>query len=99
MFREIIGEVSSSWSPVYVEHFLRFFTSHPIKAYVPRLASLALHGIVTNTMRSGVVSLDGRLPMRMGHLNLCIAGWDGFSRVEKDSPHLCLRCTRHNGLN
>ena len=69
VFCEIIGEVSGSWSPIYAEHLLRFFTSHPIKAHVPRLASLALHVIVTYTMRSGVVSLDGRLPLRMAHLN------------------------------
>ena len=69
MFREIIGEVSSSWSPVYAEHFLRFFTSYPVKAHVPRLASLALHVIVTYIMHSGVVSLDGRLPLWMSHLN------------------------------
>ena len=69
VFREIIGEVSSSWSPVYAEHLLIFFTSHPIEAHVPRLASLALHVIVTYTSRSGVVSLDGRLPSRMARLN------------------------------
>ena len=69
VFREIIGEVSSSWAPVYSEHFLRFFTSHTIKAHAPRLAFLALHIIVTYTMRSEVASLDGRLPLRMAHLN------------------------------
>ena len=69
VFREMIGEFSGSWSPVYAEHFLRFFTSHPIKAHVPRLASLALHVIVAYTMRSGVVSLDICLSLRMAHLN------------------------------
>ena len=69
MFCEITGAVSGSWLPVYAEHFLRFFTSHPIKAHVPRLASLTVHVIVTYTMRSGVVSLDGRLSLRMAHLN------------------------------
>ena len=69
VFREIIGEVSGSWSPVYAEHFLRFFTSHPTKAHVPRIASIALHVIVTYTMRSGVVSLGGRLSFWMAHLN------------------------------
>ena len=68
VFGEIIGEVSGSWSPVYAEHFLRFFTSHPIKAHVPRLSSLALHVVVTYTMRSGVVSLDGRLSLRTAYL-------------------------------
>ena len=77
VFREIIGEVSGSWLAVYAEHFLRFFTSHPIKAHVPRLASLALHVIVTHTMRSGVCSFgwastpaDG--PSQLGY---CRLGW------------------------
>ena len=61
--------ISDNVPPVYAEHLLRFFTSHPIKVHVPRLASFALHGIVTYTMRSGVVRLDGCLPLRMAHLN------------------------------
>ena len=50
MFREIISEVSGSGSPKDTEHFLRFFASHPIKAHVPRLASLALHVIIAKAM-------------------------------------------------
>ena len=99
IFFEIISEVSGSGSPIDAEHFLRFFASHPIKAHVPRLASLALHVIITYTMGSGVVRLDERLPLRMAHLNQRVTCWYGFSRVKKDSPHLCLYSARHHGLN
>ena len=69
MFCEIISEVSGSGSPKDTEYFVRFFASHPIEAHVPRLASLALHIIITYTIGSGVVRLDGRLPLRMTHLS------------------------------
>ena len=69
MFCEIIGEVSSSWSPVYTEHFLRFFTSHPIKAHVSRLASLALHVVVEHTVGYGIIGLKGYLALGVTHLD------------------------------
>ena len=69
VFREIIGKVSGSWAPVYAKHFLRFLASHPEEAHVPRLASLALHVLVIDTVRCGVIRLDGCLPLQMAHLN------------------------------
>ena len=69
MFGEIVSEVSGSGSPKDTEIVLRFFASHPIEAHVPRLASLALHVIITYTMRSGVVRLGGYLALRMAHMN------------------------------
>ena len=51
VFREIIGEVSGSWAPIYATHLLGFLASHAEEAHVPRLASLALHVLVTDTVR------------------------------------------------
>ena len=95
---EVVCQVSSSWAPGHAQHLLRFLASHPKEAHVPRVVSVALHVIVTYTMHSGGVRLDGCLALRMAHLNSGITGWDGFSHIEKYSPLLSLCCTRHNRL-
>ena len=90
MFCEIISEVSGSGLPKDTEDFSSFFASHPIEAHVPRLTSFALHVLVADTVRCGVVCLDGCLPLRMANLDQSVRCEDGFSRVEKDSSHFSL---------
>ena len=65
----VVAKVSCTWAPVHAEHLLGFSTSETEKAHVPRLASLALHVIVANTVRCGVVSLDVCLALRVAHLD------------------------------
>ena len=65
----VVAKISCTWAPVHAEHLLGFSTSETEKAHVPRLASLSLRVFVTYTVRSGVVSLDGCLALRMAHLN------------------------------
>ena len=81
VFRELVGQVGSTGTPVDTEHLLRFLASHPKEAHVPRLASFALHVLVAYTFRCRVVRLDGCLILWVTHLNKSITCGDGFSCI------------------
>ena len=88
MLCEVVGQVGGAGAPVDAEHLLRFLASHPKEAHVPRLASFALHVLVADAVRCGVVCLERCLSLRMAHLNQSVTFGDGFSRVEKYRSHL-----------
>ena len=86
MLREVVSQVGSAGAPIDTEHLLRFLASYPKEAHVPRLASFALHVVVADAVRCGVVYLDGCLSLRMAHLDQSVTCGDSFSCVKKIDP-------------
>ena len=81
VFREVVGQVGGTGTPVDTEHLLRFLASYPKEAHVPILASFALHVLVADTVHCRVVCLDGCLSLRMAHLDQSVPCRYGFSCI------------------
>ena len=99
IFCEVVGQVGGTGTPVDTEHLLRFLASHPKEAHVPRLASFAQHILVADTVRCGVVCLDGCLSLRMTRLDQSVSCEDGFSCVKEDCSHFSFGGACHDCLD
>ena len=99
MLREVVDQVGDTGASLDTEHLLRFPASHPKEAYVPRLASFALHIVVADAVRCGVVCLDRCLSLRVAHLDQSVACGDGFSCVKKDCSHFSFSGARYDYLH
>ncbi len=98
MLCHIVAVVLFAWGSVVSKLSLTFFVTEPMVFHVHCFQFLD-NIVVDVTKCSDVVHLHWGQRLGMAHEFECMAGGDGFSAVDVESPHLGFCCRGHDHLN
>jgi hypothetical protein len=98
MFCHVVAVVLFTWGPVVSKLSLTFSVMEPMVFHVHCFQFLD-NIVVDNAECSGVVCLHWGWKLGMAHEFEGMAGGNGFSAVDVESPHLSLYCRGHDCLD